>query len=122
MHWVEGEAECGPEGEEGRVQCDDEQVNKSDHGGIEKHIDEMPQERIWSPEVVFGGIEEQLQRAIIVGALCCGRPRIVSKCPNVSGEGEAKIFRFENEGVLKNLRIVVGDETVAEGRGVEGEG
>ena len=79
----------------------------------------MPWQGVGAPEAVFGGVNEWLERPVVVaaedGVLRFG----VGKGPNVTRESEAKVFGFEDERVLEDLDVVVGDEAVTESGGVE---
>jgi len=118
---MEGEEEGCPEGQGGRGERGDEEVDQGDNGGIEDHVDEMPGERIPAEDLVFGGVDDDLEGAVVIAAVGGVFLTFVGEGPDVAGESLAEIFCFEDQGVLEDLEFVVGDEIVAEGGGVEGE-
>ena len=122
VHGMEGEPEGGPESESGSAEGRDQQINQGDHGGVQEDVNEMPANGMLAKELVLRGIDEKLQRPIVVGADVGFRLGLTSKVPDLSREDLAKVLAFENDGILEDLQLVVGDELVAEGGGVEGEG
>lgn len=122
VHGMESEDEGRPEGEEWRVERDKDEINENDDGGVEKHVHDMPIERIGPPDLVFGCVKEGLEGAIIVRAVDGGVLWAASKGPDIAGEGKGQILGLEDEGVLEDLDAVVGDKAVAECGSVEGKG
>ena len=82
----------------------------------------MPWERIAAEKLVFGAVDEDLEGAIVVAAVGGVFLAFVRERPDITSEGLAEIFCFEDERILEDLDVVVGDETVAEGGGVEDQG
>ena len=57
---MQGEAEGSPKGERGRIERKDQKVDECDDSSVEKHVNEMPGERMWAEEMVLGSVEEWL--------------------------------------------------------------
>jgi hypothetical protein len=118
---MQGEEDSGPEGEGGSGEGGDQQVNQGDDSGVEENVNEVPGARVLAKEVVLAGIDEHLERAIVVAAEAGILPALMSEGPNIRGESLVKILAFENQRIHEDLEFVVGDEVVAEGGGVKGE-
>lgn len=119
---MEGEAEGGPEGEEGSVEGSNEQINQGDHSGVQQDVNKVPADGMLSEELEFHDVSKKLERAIVVGANVGFRFGLPSEVPNFAGEDLAEVFALKDDRILEDLELVVGDEVVAEGRGVEDEG
>src|SRR3984893_14007135 len=82
----------------------------------------MPWERIPAEDLVLGRVDKRLKGTIVVASVEGVFLALVGEGPDVAGEGLTEVFGFENQWILEDLEFVVGDELVAEGGGVEGEG
>jgi len=82
----------------------------------------MPADGMLAKELILGGVEEKLQRAIVVCADVSFSLTLTGEVPNFTGKNLAEVFALQNDRILEDLELVVGDEVVAEGGGVEGEG
>jgi hypothetical protein len=122
VHGMKGKPEGGPESESGSAEGGDQKIDKRYDDGVQEDVDEVPAERTIAKEGVFRGITEKLQRTIVVAANTAAFVGIASEVPDFSGKDPAEIFAFNNDGILEDLELVVGNEVVAEGGGVEGEG
>lgn len=115
---MKSEPEGGPEGEEGGVEGSDKQIHEGHDNGVQEEVNEVPADGMLAKELEFGGVGEELEGTIVVGADVGFVTGLASEVPNFSGENLAEIFAFEDDGILEDLEFVVGDEVVAEGGGV----
>ena len=122
VHGMKSKPEGGPESESGSAEGGDQKIDKRYDEGVQEDVDEVPAKRTIAKDGVFRGIAEKLQRTIVVAANTAAFVGIAGEVPDFSGKDTAEIFAFNNDGILEDLEFVVGDEVVAEGGGVEGEG
>jgi len=122
MDGMQSEPEGGPKGEHRGAEGSDQEIEEGDDGGVQENVDEMPGEGMRTKEAVLGGVGERLQGPIIIAGGFGILLAFVSECPNVAGESSAEVLAFQNQGILEDLELVVGNELVAESGGVEGDG
>ena len=122
VHGVEGKPESSPESESGSAEGRNQEIDKHHDHGVQQDVDEVPAERVAAKKRVFRSVAEQLQGAIIVTAHTVVFVGLPSEVPNFAREDLAEVLALEDNGILKDLEFVVGDEVVAKGGGVEGEG
>jgi len=122
VHGMKGKPESGPESERGSTKGRDQEIDKGDDNGVQKNIDEVPAKRVVAKDGVFRRVAEELQGAIVIAANAVVLVGVTGEVPNFSCKDTAQVFAFNNDGVLEDLEVVVGDEVVAEGGGVECEG
>lgn len=82
----------------------------------------MPEPRALAEELELEGIDDELERAVIVAAGAFHCICRMSEGPDIAGKGLGEIAGFRNDGVQEDLHFVVGDEIVAESGKVESEG
>src|SRR5579884_553544 len=88
-------------------QCPCHPVNQQDRHCIEQKVLKVEQRRIRTADAIQNPVASKLQRAVKIGLASLERPHRAGK--NLLPE-----MRIEDEGVLKDLRIVVVNEAVAE--------
>ena len=122
VHGMKGKPERGPESESGSAEGRDEEIDERHDDGVQKNVDEVPAERVVAKDGVFRRVAEELQGAIVVAANAVVLVGVTGEVPDFSCEDTTQAFAFNNDGVLEDLEVVVGDEVVAEGGCVEGQG
>lgn len=68
VHGMQGEPESGPKSERWSCEGCDEQIGEAYHRGVEENIEEMPGGGMLAKRSIFGGVDEELQGAVVVGA------------------------------------------------------
>jgi len=119
---VEGEAEGSPEGEDGGVEGSDKQIHEGNDNGVQEDVNEVPADGMLTKKLELCGVGKKLEGTIVVGADVGFVLGLASEVPDFSCENLAETFAFEDDGILENLELVVGDEVVAQSGGVESEG